>query len=144
MPGDKSVSHRAVMLGAISPGPVHVRGFGASADTLSTVAAVEALGVEVERAGETDLVVHGAGLRGLRAPAEPVDVGNAGTLIRLLPGILAGQVARSSSRATRASAPGPMERIAEPLRRMGVAHRDDRRPAADPDRRHGPDRCDHL
>ena len=86
VPGDKSVSHRAVLVGAISSGSVHVRGFGASADTLSTVAAVEALGVEVERTGETELVVHGVGLRGLQAPAEPVDVGNAGTLIRLLPG----------------------------------------------------------
>ena len=64
MPGDKSVSHRAVLLGAISSGAVHVRGFGASANTLSTVAAVEALGVEVERTGESDLVVHGVGLRG--------------------------------------------------------------------------------
>jgi 3-phosphoshikimate 1-carboxyvinyltransferase len=121
VPGDKSVSHRAVLLGAISSEPVHVRGFGASADTLSTVAAVEALGVEVERAGETDLVVHGVGLRGLRASSEPVDVGNAGTLIRLLPGILAGQIGSFELTGDASIRSRPMERIAEPLRQMGVA-----------------------
>src|SRR5213593_804080 len=115
VPGDKSVSHRAVLLGSISSGPVHVRGFGASADTLSTVAAVEALGVEVERPGEADLVVHGAGLRGLRAPAAPVDVGNAGTLIRLLPGLLAGQVGAFELTGDASIRSRPMERIAEPL-----------------------------
>jgi len=120
VPGDKSVSHRAVLLGAISSGSVHVRGFGASADTLSTVAAVEALGVEVEQTGETDLVIHGAGLRGLKAPDAPIDVGNAGTLIRLLPGILAGQPGAFELTGDASIRSRPMERIAEPLRRMGV------------------------
>ena len=135
VPGDKSVSHRAVLLGAISSGSVHVRGFGASADTLSTVAAVEALGVEVERVGETELVVHGVGLRGPRGP------GGAGRRRKRR---------HADPAAARASWPGrsatfeltgdasirsrPMERIAEPLRQMGVGDRDDRRPAADPDR----------
>ena len=120
VPGDKSVSHRAVLVGAISSGSVHVRGFGASADTLSTVAAVRALGVEVEAGGETELVVHGVGLRGLQAPAEPVDVGNAGTLIRLLPGILAGQAGTFELTGDASIRSRPMERIADPLRRMGV------------------------
>ncbi|HEY7258960.1 MAG TPA: 3-phosphoshikimate 1-carboxyvinyltransferase [Gaiellales bacterium] len=120
VPGDKSVSHRAVLLGAISSGAVHVRGFGASADTLSTVAAVETLGVEVEQTSETDLLVHGAGLRGLTAPDGPIDVGNAGTLIRLLPGILAGQVGTFELTGDASIRSRPMERIAEPLRRMGV------------------------
>ncbi|HET7171055.1 MAG TPA: 3-phosphoshikimate 1-carboxyvinyltransferase [Gaiellales bacterium] len=120
VPGDKSISHRAVLLGAISSGPVQVRGFGASADTLSTVAAVEALGVEVEQAGEDELVVHGAGLRGLDAPHGPIDVGNAGTLIRLLPGILAGQRGSFELTGDESIRSRPMERIAEPLRQMGV------------------------
>jgi 3-phosphoshikimate 1-carboxyvinyltransferase len=120
VPGDKSISHRAVLLGAISTGPVQVRGFGASADTLSTVAAVEALGVEVERPGEGELVVHGSGLRGLRAPDGPIDVGNAGTLIRLLPGILAGQIGTFGLTGDESIRSRPMERIAEPLRQMGV------------------------
>jgi 3-phosphoshikimate 1-carboxyvinyltransferase len=121
VPGDKSISHRAVLLGAISSGPVHVRGFGASADTRSTVAAVEALGVEVEQPGDGDLVVHGAGLRGLRPPDGPIDVGNAGTLIRLLPGILAGQRGSFELTGDESIRSRPMERIAGPLRQMGVA-----------------------
>ncbi|HEX2379022.1 MAG TPA: 3-phosphoshikimate 1-carboxyvinyltransferase [Gaiellales bacterium] len=120
VPGDKSISHRAVLLGAISSGPVSVRGFGASADTLSTVAAVEALGAEVERTGEADLVVGGVGLRGLRAPDGPIDVGNAGTLIRLLPGILAGQNGAFELTGDDSIRSRPMERIAGPLRQMGV------------------------
>jgi 3-phosphoshikimate 1-carboxyvinyltransferase len=120
VPGDKSISHRAVLLGAISSGPVSVHGFGASADTLSTVAAMESLGAEVERAGETELVVHGAGLRGLRAPDGPIDVGNAGTLIRLLPGILAGQTGTFELTGDESIRSRPMERIAGPLREMGV------------------------
>ena len=92
-PGDKSVSHRAVLLGALADGTVEVDGFGAGADTLSTIAAVEQLGARVEQLddGPTRLRVHGVGLRGLRAPDGPIDVGNAGTLLRLLVGILAGQ-----------------------------------------------------
>jgi 3-phosphoshikimate 1-carboxyvinyltransferase len=120
VPGDKSVSHRAVLVSAVSSGSVRVRGFGASADTRSTVAAVEALGVEVEHIGDTELVVHGAGLRGLSAPDAPLDVGNAGTLIRLLPGILAGQVGSFELTGDASIRSRPMERIAEPLRQMGV------------------------
>jgi 3-phosphoshikimate 1-carboxyvinyltransferase len=120
VPGDKSISHRAVLLGAISSGAVSVRGFGASADTLATVAAVEALGAEVERTGDADLVVHGVGLRGLREPDGPIDVGNAGTLIRLLPGILAGQNGSFELTGDESIRSRPMERVAGPLRQMGV------------------------
>ena len=90
LPGDKSISHRAVLLGAIADGESVVTGFGRSGDTESTVAAVRTLGVRVDEDGDT-LRIAGAGLRGLRSPAEPIDCGNAGTLARLLPGILAGQ-----------------------------------------------------
>ena len=90
VPGDKSISHRAVLLGAIADGETVIEGFGRSADTESTVAAVRALGVEVGEGGDT-VRVAGVGLRGLREPASPVDCGNAGTLVRLVAGILAGQ-----------------------------------------------------
>lgn len=121
VPGDKSISHRAVLLGAVAEGETRVSGFGRSADTESTVAAVRALGAEVvEEDGET-LVVRGVGLRGLREPGGPVDCGNAGTLMRLLAGLLAGQEGRSfeltGDESLRAR---PMERVAEPLRQMGA------------------------
>ena len=119
VPGDKSISHRALLLGAIADGESEIEGFGASEDTLSTAAAMRALGAGVEVEG--DLVrVDGVGLRGLRAPAEPVDCGNAGTLIRLLPGILAGQEGRFELVGDASLSSRPMKRIAEPLRAMGA------------------------
>jgi 3-phosphoshikimate 1-carboxyvinyltransferase len=132
VPGDKSISHRAVLLGALGEGATRVRNFGRSGDTWSTVEAVRALGVEVEDVAEDELVVHGAGLRGLgRAHvstcavgvgthAHPVDCGNSGTLMRLLAGVLAGQEGRFELAGDASLAARPMERIAEPLRRMGA------------------------
>src|SRR5438105_15272950 len=80
VPGDKSISHRAVLLGAIGDGETRVRGFGRSADTEATVAAARALGVSVDEVAHDELLVHGAGLRGLRAGT--VDCANAGTVMR--------------------------------------------------------------
>ncbi|MBA3475422.1 MAG: 3-phosphoshikimate 1-carboxyvinyltransferase, partial [Actinobacteria bacterium] len=94
VPGDKSISHRAVLLAAVGEGETRITGFGRSVDTESTVAAVRALGVRVYEADVDTLRIFGAGLRGLRAPKQPVDCGNAGTLMRLLPGLLAGQSGR--------------------------------------------------
>jgi 3-phosphoshikimate 1-carboxyvinyltransferase len=120
VPGDKSISHRAVLIGAIAAGESRIHGFGRSGDTESTVAAVRALGVEVDETGE-ELRVRGTGLRGLRAPHAPIDCGNAGTLARLLPGILAGQRGQqfelSGDESLRSR---PMSRIAEPLAAMGA------------------------
>ena len=90
LPGDKSISHRALLVGAVTEGEVAIHGFGRSLDTETTLDAVRALGVAVDEADET-LVVRGVGLRGLREPGAPIDCGNAGTLARLLPGLLAGQ-----------------------------------------------------
>ena len=81
VPGDKSISHRSVLLGALADGDTHVHGFGRSGDTQSTIDAVRALGAEVDDIAEDELVVHGVGLRGLRSAV--VDCGNAGTLMRL-------------------------------------------------------------
>ncbi|MDW8338711.1 MAG: 3-phosphoshikimate 1-carboxyvinyltransferase, partial [Thermoleophilia bacterium] len=120
VPGDKSISHRAVLVGAISAGAVTVEGFGRSADTEATIAAVRALGVEVIEHDVDALTVLGVGLRGLRPPAEPIDCRNAGTLMRLLAGILAGQRGRFELRGDASLSARPMERIAEPLRRMGA------------------------
>ena len=120
VPGDKSISHRAVLIGALAEGETHVRGFGSSADTESTIEAVRALGVQVDHVADDELVVHGVGVRGLRAPDEPIDAGNAGTLMRLLTGILAGQEGRFEVTGDESLRTRPMDRVAEPLKRMGA------------------------
>ncbi len=120
VPGDKSVSHRAVMLGSLAEERVTVTGFGASADTLATVAAFRAMGVDIERVGDSTLVIQGVGLRGLKPPEGGIDVHNAGTLMRLLPGILAGQTGEFVITGDASIRSRPMERVAGPLRQMGV------------------------
>jgi 3-phosphoshikimate 1-carboxyvinyltransferase len=120
VPGDKSISHRAVLMGAVCEGETRVEGFGRSADTESSVAAVRSLGAGVAEEDVDTLVVHGVGLRGLTEPERPLDCGNAGTLMRLLAGLLAGQEGRSFElRGDESLRSRPMERVAEPLRRMG-------------------------
>ena len=117
VPGDKSISHRSLLLGAVSEGDTVVRGFGRSEDTLSTLGAVRALGVEVDDDGD-ELTVHGAGLRGLRS-AE-LDCGNAGTLARLVVGLLAFQDGEFTLTGDASLSSRPMERVAGPLRQMGA------------------------
>ncbi|HXV95842.1 MAG TPA: 3-phosphoshikimate 1-carboxyvinyltransferase [Gaiellaceae bacterium] len=119
VPGDKSISHRALLLGTIADGVSEVDGFGASEDTLSTAAAMRALGAVVAAEGE-QVRIEGVGLRGLRPAGEPIDCGNAGTLMRLLPGILAGQEGRFELVGDESLSARPLERIAEPLRAMGA------------------------
>jgi 3-phosphoshikimate 1-carboxyvinyltransferase len=120
VPGDKSISHRAVLVGALCDGPVRVSGFGRSADTDATVAAVRALGVAVDELDVDTLVVQGVGLRGLHEADGPIDCGNAGTLMRLLCGVLAGQRGRFELVGDESLSSRPMERVAEPLRLMGA------------------------
>jgi 3-phosphoshikimate 1-carboxyvinyltransferase len=115
VPGDKSISHRSLLIGALSPGPTRVHGFGRGGDTESTIAAVRALGGFVDDADETELVVHGADFR----DAE-IDCGNAGTLMRLITGLLAGKDGSYVLTGDESLSARPMERIAEPLRRMGA------------------------
>jgi 3-phosphoshikimate 1-carboxyvinyltransferase len=117
VPGDKSISHRALLLGAISEGETRITGWGRSADTESTLAAVRALGAEVDEDGDA-LTVRGVGLRGLRAAT--VDCGNAGTLARLLPGILAFQDGTFTLAGDDSLSSRPMARIADPLAQMGA------------------------
>ena len=120
VPPDKSISHRAALIGAMSSEPVRVRNYLDAADTRSTLAAVQGLGAIVEDRGE-ELVIRGCGLRDALAPTNPIDVGNAGTLMRLLPGWLAFQQGRSfmldGDDSIRRR---PVDRIADPLREMGA------------------------
>jgi 3-phosphoshikimate 1-carboxyvinyltransferase len=120
VPGDKSISHRAVLVGAIGERETRISAFGRSADTEATIAAVRALGAEVDEHDVDTLTVHGVGLRGLSELESPIDCGNAGTLMRLLPGILAGQRGRFELVGDESLSSRPMERVAEPLRRMGA------------------------
>jgi 3-phosphoshikimate 1-carboxyvinyltransferase len=129
-PADKSISHRAAIMAAMASGPVRIRGYLDAADTRSTLAAVARLGAQVQARGE-ELVVRGVGLRGAVEPDGVLDVGNAGTLMRLLPGWLAAQEGRSFTLDGDASIRRrPVDRIAEPLTRMGaqITATDGRRP----------------
>lgn len=119
-PGDKSLSHRAVMFSAIAEGTTEITGFLAGEDTLNTAKAVRSLGIEVEDRGGGTLVVHGRGLDGLREPAGVLDLGNSGTGMRLLAGLLAGQGFFSVLTGDQYLVKRPMKRIADPLRRMGA------------------------
>ncbi len=116
LPGDKSISHRALILNAVAAGEAEVRGLSQGADVASTAACLRALGVSVEGAR-----VVGVGLAGLTRPADPLDCGNSGTTMRLLAGLLAGQPFASTLVGDGSLARRPMERVAEPLRRMGAA-----------------------
>jgi len=120
VPGDKSISHRAVFVGAIGEGELRIEGFGRSADTESTLAAVRALGVTVHEDDVDTVRVEGAGLRGLRQPAAPLDCGNSGTTLRLLAGILAGQAGRFELTGDDSLRRRPVGRVAEPLSQMGA------------------------
>jgi 3-phosphoshikimate 1-carboxyvinyltransferase len=118
VPGDKSISHRALLFGAISDGETHVRGWGRSGDTESTLGAVRAVGARVDELGPDELIVHGVGLRGLQSAS--IECNNAGTLARLIVGLLAFQDGTFTLTGDESLSARPMERVAEPLRRMGA------------------------
>jgi 3-phosphoshikimate 1-carboxyvinyltransferase len=118
VPGDKSVSHRALLLGALAEGDSQVSGFLPCGDCLATLACLRTLGVEVEIHEPTALTVHGRGLDGLQAPGAPLNCVRSGTTMRLLAGILAGQPFGSTLTGEEQLLRRPMARIAEPLRRM--------------------------
>lgn len=120
VPPDKSISHRLALLGAMSDEPVRISSYLEAQDTLSTLDAIAALGALVEREG-SEVTIRGTGLRNAQEPAGPIDVGNAGTLMRLLPGWLAGQEGRSFELDGDASIRRrPVDRVAEPLGLMGA------------------------
>jgi 3-phosphoshikimate 1-carboxyvinyltransferase len=120
VPGDKSISHRSVLLGGIAAGRTEVDGFLESEDCLATLGAMRAMGVAIERPAAARVIVHGVGLAGLRAPAAALDMGNAGTAMRLSMGLLAGQAFDSVLVGDASLSRRPMERAAAPLRQMGA------------------------
>jgi len=119
VPGDKSISHRAVILAAMANGPCVIRGFLPSEDCLCTVAAMRALGIEIENPDETTLLVHGK-KRLFTEPPRDIDCGNSGTTMRLLAGLLAGQPFRSRLIGDASLSRRPMARVMEPLTQMGA------------------------
>lgn len=119
VPGDKSISHRAVMFGSISEGLTEITDFLQGADCLSTISCFRKMGIEIENTGER-ILVHGRGLHGLTAPSETLDAGNSGTTTRLISGILAGQNFSSRLTGDASIQSRPMNRIIHPLREMGA------------------------
>ena len=120
VPGDKSVSHRALMFGALADGTSRIRGFLEGEDTRATAAVLQQLGVRIETPAEGERVVHGVGLHGLRASADLLDCGNAGTGMRLLAGLLAGQAFDSTLVGDTSLSKRPMRRVTDPLAAMGA------------------------
>ena len=119
VPGDKSISHRAVMFGALAEGTTTIHGFLKGADCLSTIGCFQAMGIDIEEKEDT-IYVHGKGLRGLQAPDGVLDVGNSGTTTRLISGILAGQNFTSELSGDASLNTRPMKRIIAPLSMMGA------------------------
>ena len=120
IPGDKSISHRALMLGSLADSDSHISGFLPSGDCLATLACLRGLGIEIERHDDTTLTVHGRGLHGLAAPSAALNCDRSGTTMRLLTGILAGQSFDSTLTGASQLMRRPMRRITEPLRQMGA------------------------
>jgi 3-phosphoshikimate 1-carboxyvinyltransferase len=120
VPGDKSISHRALMLGALAHGDTRITGFLAGEDCLATARALAALGVRIERPEETTVMVHGAGETGLSAPAAALDLGNSGTGMRLMMGLLAPQPFGSTLVGDASLMRRPMQRVVVPLAMMGA------------------------
>lgn len=120
VPGDKSISHRAIMLGSIAEGITEVSGFLEGEDSLATLAAFRAMGVRIERPGPGRVRVHGVGAHGLRAPAAPLDLGNSGTSMRLLAGLLSAQPFDCELYGDASLTRRPMRRVTTPLAEMGA------------------------
>jgi 3-phosphoshikimate 1-carboxyvinyltransferase len=121
VPGDKSISHRSIMLGALAEGTTRVSGFLEGEDALATLRAFREMGVAIEGPDNGQVTVHGVGLDGLRPPAGPLDMGNAGTGMRLLCGLLAGQAFATELTGDESLCSRPMGRIIDPLALMGAA-----------------------
>jgi len=120
VPGDKSISHRSIMLGAIADGVTRVEGFLEGEDALSTMNAFRALGVTIEGPDQGRVSVHGVGREGLKTPAIPLDCGNSGTSMRLMAGLLAGQNLRATMTGDESLSGRPMRRVTDPLALMGA------------------------
>lgn len=121
VPGDKSISHRSIMFGSIADGTTHVSGFLQGEDSLNTLRAFRAMGVEIDGpTAEGEVTIQGVGIDGLKAPAAPIDLGNSGTSIRLMSGLLAGQAFDVELGGDRSLSKRPMKRVTDPLALMGA------------------------
>jgi len=120
VPGDKSISHRSIMLGSLAEGMTGVSGFLEGEDSLATLAAFRSLGVTIEGPEQGRVGIHGVGLRGLAPPGQALDLGNSGTSMRLMAGLLAGQAFDTTLTGDASLSGRPMKRVVEPLTRMGA------------------------
>jgi len=120
VPGDKSISHRSIMFGAMARGTTHVSGFLNGEDNLRTLDAFRAMGVSIECPGDTDVVIHGHGIDGIQNPSKELYLGNAGTAIRLMTGVLAGLSITATLTGDESLSKRPMGRVVDPLRSMGA------------------------
>jgi 3-phosphoshikimate 1-carboxyvinyltransferase/cytidylate kinase len=121
VPGDKSVSHRALMLGSIAEGTTEISGFLAGEDCLATLAAMREMGVQIEQHSDTEITVQGVGLNGLKKPKVDLDLGNSGTAMRLMTGLLAGQSFDATLTGDESLTSRPMNRVIKPLTKMGAS-----------------------
>jgi 3-phosphoshikimate 1-carboxyvinyltransferase len=120
VPGDKSISHRSIMLGSLAEGVTHVKGFLEAEDALATLQAFRDMGVKIEGPVNGELTIHGVGKHGLKAPEKELYLGNSGTSMRLLSGLLAGQPFDTVLTGDKSLSGRPMKRVTEPLRTMGA------------------------
>lgn len=120
VPGDKSISHRSIMLGALADGVTAVSGFLEGEDSLATLRAFRQMGVRIDGPADGRVTIHGVGLQGLKAPSGPLDLGNSGTSMRLMAGLLAGQGFGCTLIGDASLSRRPMRRVTEPLSRMGA------------------------
>ena len=120
VPGDKSISHRSIMFGSIAEGTTHVTGFLEGEDSLNTLRAFKAMGVEIEGPVDGKVTIHGVGMNGLKQPSGSLDMGNSGTSMRLLSGLLSGQAFDLELTGDRSLSKRPMKRVTDPLALMGA------------------------
>ncbi len=120
VPGDKSISHRSIMLGSLAEGVTHVSGFLEGEDSLATLQAFRDMGVDIQGPDNGKVIIHGVGMHGLKQPESPLDLGNSGTSMRLLSGLLAGQGFDTTLIGDSSLTARPMRRVTEPLARMGA------------------------
>ena len=119
VPGDKSISHRSIMFASLAEGISHISGFLEGEDSLNTLRAFQAMGVTIDGPNDGKVTIQGVGMNGLTPPAQPLDLGNAGTSMRLLAGLLAGQQFDVELSGDVSLSKRPMKRVTEPLSEMG-------------------------
>jgi len=120
VPGDKSISHRSIMFGSLAEGTSNISGFLEGEDSLNTLRAFQAMGVQIEGPSDGRVTIHGVGMNGLRAPDKPIDLGNSGTSMRLLAGLMAGQSFDVELSGDVSLSKRPMKRVTDPLSEMGA------------------------